>query len=53
MYENDTQKLFNDYCTHFGIVYIAFTGVYFFDFVNLEDLKKINLVVYELEGGSC
>ena len=50
-YERNAQKLFNDYCTHFEIVYNAFTGVNLSDFVDFEDFFKINLVVYELEGG--
>ena len=49
-YERDAQKLLNDYCMHFDIIHSAFTGVNLFDFVDLKDFFKINLIVYELEG---
>ena len=36
---------------HFDVVYNAFTGANLSDFVDLKNFFKINLVVYELEGG--
>ena len=38
---------------HFNIVYNAITGVNLSNFVDLENFFKINLVVYELEGGDA
>ena len=50
-YERNVQKLFNNFWMHFEITYNAFAGVNLFDFVDLEDFFKINLVAYELEEG--
>ena len=48
--EREAKKLFNDYCAHFNIVPNDFVGVNLFNFVDLEDFFKINLITYELEG---
>ena len=36
-----------EYCTHFDVC--EFSGVSLFDFVELENFYKINIVAYELE----
>ena len=49
--KRDAQKLFNNYCMNFNIVYNAFTGVYLSNFVDLEDFFNIHVVAYELKEG--
>ena len=48
--EREAKKLFNDYGFHFNIVPYNFVGVNLFNFVELEDFFKIDLIAYELEG---
>ena len=40
------KELFYEYCTHFDVS--EFSGVSLFDFVELENFYKINIVAYEL-----
>ena len=42
------KQLFYEYCTHFDVS--EFFGVSLFDFVELENFYKINIVAYELEN---
>ena len=42
------KQLFYEYCTHFDVS--EFSGVSLFDFVELENFYKINIVAYELEN---
>ena len=42
------KQLFYEYCTHFNVS--EFSGVSLFDFVELENFYKINIVAYELEN---
>ena len=42
------KQLFYDYCTHFDVS--EFSGVSLFNFVELENFYKINIVAYELEN---
>ena len=42
------KQLFYKYCTHFDVN--EFSGVILFDFVELENFYKINIVTYELEN---
>ena len=45
------KQLFYEYCTHFEIE--EFSGVSLFDFVELENFYKINIVAYELENNKA
>ena len=45
------KRLFCEYCTHFEIK--KFSGVSLFDFVELENFYKINIVAYELENNKA
>ena len=45
------KQLFYEYCTHFEIE--KFSGVSLFDFVELENFYKINIVSYELENSKA
>jgi len=46
--ETYAHQLFNEYCRHFNIS--ALNGVRLADFTDLEDLFKINIIVYQLEN---
>ena len=45
------KQLFYEYCTHFDVS--EFSGVSLFDFVELENFYKINIVAYELENNKA
>ena len=45
------KQLFYEYCTHFDVS--EFFGVSLFDFVELENFYKINIVDYELENNKA
>ena len=45
------KQLFYEYCTHFDVS--EFSGVSLFDFVELENFYKINIVDYELENNKA
>ena len=45
------KQLFYEYCTHFKIK--EFSGVSLFDFVELENFYKINIVAYELKNNKA
>ena len=45
------KQLFHEYCTHFDVS--EFSGVSLFDFVELENFYKINIVAYELENNKA
>ena len=45
------KQLFFEYCTHFDVS--KFSGVSLFDFVELENFYKINIVAYELENNKA
>ena len=45
------KQLFYEYCTHFEIK--EFSGLSLFDFVELENFYKINIVAYELENNKA
>ena len=46
--QRDANNLFNEYCNHFCISPDHFQGVSCIDFVKLENLYQINIVVYKL-----
>ena len=46
-----TKQLFYEYCTHFDVS--EFSGVSLFDFVELENFYKLNIVAYELENNKA
>jgi len=46
-FETCAQQLFNKYWQHYNI--LTFNGVNLTAFTNLEDIFKINIVVYQLE----
>ena len=50
-YNRAVKQLFYEYCTHFEIK--EFSGVSLFDFVELENFYKINIVAYELENNKA
>ena len=45
------KQLFYEYCTHFDVS--EFSGVSLFDFVDLKNFYKINIVAYELENNKA
>ena len=45
------KQLFYEYCTHFDVS--EFSNVSLFDFVELENFYKINIVAYELENNKA
>ena len=45
------KQLFYEYCTHFDVS--EFSGVSLFDFVELENFYKPNIVAYELENNKA
>ena len=45
------KQLFYEYCTYFDVS--EFSGVSLFDFVELENFYKINIVAYELENNKA
>ena len=51
--ELDTKQLFQCYIHHFDIDPSSFDGVKLFDFVEIEDLFQINIVVYSLNETSA
>ena len=44
------KNLFLKYCNHFDIALEHFAGIQRFDFLDLKDFFKLNLIVYELKG---
>jgi len=45
--ETYAHQLFNEYCRHYNIS--AFNRVRLADFIDLEDLFKINIIIYQFE----
>ena len=45
------KQLFYEYCTHFDVS--EFSGVNLFDFVELENFYKVNIVAYKLENNKA